>query len=252
MTKYVGLDPASRGWFGVVLTDDGWDTDLFPSILSVWKYHSDAERILLGVPIGLPSDGRRACDVAARAKLGPRGRSVFYAPTRDAVYSRNIEEAKRVNESAGYSVQTGAWSVVPRIREVDEFLDVYPNARDRFHETHPEVCFYGLNGRNVLDAPKRAEEGVARRKALLAEEYREAATIYEESVEGYTTPAYAPTVGGVDDILDALVAAVTARRPPEELSHLPEKGVPEDERGLAMRIVFPADTTQTRLSTLSR
>ena len=45
MAKYVGLDWASKGWFGVILRDDGgWETDLFPSIWSVWKYHSDAAR----------------------------------------------------------------------------------------------------------------------------------------------------------------------------------------------------------------
>ncbi|MFB6296600.1 MAG: DUF429 domain-containing protein [Halobacteriales archaeon] len=250
MAKYVGLDWASKGWFGVVLTDGGWETDLFPSILSVWKYHSDAERILIDTPIGLPSDGRRACDVAARERLGRQGRRVFYAPTREAVYSRNIDEAKAVNEAAGFSIQSQAWSLVPRIREVDEFLDVYPSARDRLQETHPEVCFYALNGRKPVEASKRTDEGIRKRVALLAEEHPEAAAIVEKSRERYATPEYAPMVGGVDDILDALAAAVTARRPADKRSQLPEHDSPADERGLPMRIVTPADTAQTRLSTL--
>ena len=71
MAKHIGLDWAGKGWFGVVLREDGsWDTDLFPSVWSLWKSHSDAARIVIDVPIGLPSDGRRACDVAARRKIG--------------------------------------------------------------------------------------------------------------------------------------------------------------------------------------
>jgi predicted RNase H-like nuclease len=251
MAKYVGLDWASRGWFGVVLRDSGeWTTDLFPSIWSVWKYHSDASRILVDVPIGLPSAAKRACDVRAKEMLGRRQGSVFYAPTREAVYEGNLEAAKETNEAnAGFSIQNQAWSIVPRIREVNEFLDMYPSARDRVSETHPEVCFCALNGRNALSATKVTAERIERRTALLEAEYPDAMAIFEASVDRYTAPEYAPTVGGTDDIVDALVAAVTARRPSEELSTLPEE-VPEDERGLSMGIVYPDDTKQTRLSAL--
>jgi len=249
MTKCVGLDWASKGWFGVVLDEGGWETDLFPSVWSVWKYHSDAERVFIDIPVGLPSDGKRACDRRAKEKLGPRQGSVFYTPVRDAVYRGNLDEAKDVNEAeAGFSIQNQAWSIVPRIREVDEFLDMYPSARDRLTETHPELCFYGLNGGSPLDASKRSEEGIERRLVLLADEYADAAAVYEESVERYTEPRYAPLVRE-DDILDALAAAVTARRPEGKRTTLPE-APSTDERGLPMRIVYPSDMEQTQLSTL--
>jgi predicted RNase H-like nuclease len=251
MSKAIGLDWASNGWFGVILTDGGaWETDLFPSIWSVWKYHSDATQILVDIPIGLPSDAKRACDVRAKEKLGRRQHSVFYTPIREAVYEQNIEEAKETHEEAAdFSIQNQAWSLVPRIREVDEFLDMYPSARDRLHETHPELCFYALNGRTPLTAGKKTEEGRRQRKALLADEHPDAMTIYEESVGRYTTPSYAPMVSGPDDILDALVAAVTAQRSSSECLTLPE-APPTDARGLPMQIVYPSDTEQTRLSTL--
>lgn len=251
MAKYVGLDWAARGWFGVILDDEaGWDTDLFPSIWSVWKYHSDADHVLVDIPIGLPSETRRACDVEAKQKLGHRGRSVFYTPIRAAVYEGSLPEAKAVNEAeADFSVQNQAWSIVPRIREVDEFLDTHPTARDRLVETHPELCFYALNGRTPVEAPKTTDAGIEQRTALLAEEHRAAGTIVEDARERYTTPRYAPTVGGVDDVLDALAAAVTARRMPDETLTVPD-APPTDARGLPMRIVYPSDTEQTRLTTL--
>jgi len=252
MGTYVGLDWASKGWFGVVLADDGnWTTDLFPSIWSVWKEYSDAERILVDIPIGLPADERRACDVQAKQRLDSRQRSVFYTPTRAAVYEQNLDDAKELNErTAGYSIQNQAWSIVPRIRELDEFLDMYPGARDRVSETHPEVCLYALNGGSAVADSKQTEAGIEKRRELLAEEYADATAIYEQSVGRYTEPDYAPTVSGVDDIVDALAAAVTARRDSDGLSRLPEPTPPADERGLPMQIVYPDDTTQTRLTSL--
>jgi len=250
MAKYVGLDWASNGWFGAILDDGEWETELFPSVWSVWKYHSDADRILVDVPIGLPADRKRDCDVAARRMLGRRGASVLYTPVRAAVYAPTLDEAKAANEAAAdFSIQNQAWSTVPRIREVDEFLDMYPSARDRLIETHADVCFYALNGRRPVAASKRTAAGVRRRIDLLADEDPVAGETCEAAIERYTTPSYAPTVGGAHDVVDAVVAAVTARRGPDGCATLPETP-PVDERGLPMRIVHPADTEQTRLTNL--
>jgi predicted RNase H-like nuclease len=252
MTKHIGVSWASNGWFGVVLRDDGsFETDHFPTVWSLWKVHSDAARIAITVPIGLPAESKRACDVAAKRRLGRRGQSLFHAPLREAVYQQNIEAAKRLNERAGYSIQNQTWSIVPRIREVDEFLDANPGARDRFLETHPELCFHSLNGRNPV-AKKTTAEGINRRKALLADEHSSAMTIHEESRDRYLTPDHASFLTAEADILDALVAAVTARRPSGERSRLPERSdPPRDARGLPMQMVYPSDVTQARLTTLA-
>lgn len=252
MATHIGACWASTGWFGVVLGDDGaWEADHFPSVWSLWKYHSDAARILVDVPIGLPADARRACDVEAKRKLNRQGRRVWYAPVREAVYAGNLQAAKETNEAAGYSIQNQVWHRVPRVREVDEFLDANPGARDRLRETRPELCFYALNGHNPVADSKWTDEGVRRRLALLADELDDATAIYEACRDRYMTPRYASFLHSPADILDALAAAVTARRPPEELSELPERtDPPRDERGLPMRIVYPSDVNQTRLSTL--
>jgi predicted RNase H-like nuclease len=104
MSEYVGLDWAGKGWFGVVLKEDGEpQTDLYPSILSVWKNHSKAERILIDIPIGLSEDGQRACDEEAEEMLNPyRHNSVFSTPIRDAVYAKTLAEAKELNEECGF------------------------------------------------------------------------------------------------------------------------------------------------------
>ncbi|MEF8815017.1 MAG: DUF429 domain-containing protein [Halovenus sp.] len=251
MGTSIGVHRVPTGWFGVVLRDGGsWETDFFPSIWSLWKSHSDASRIVVDVPVGLPSVRRRACDVEAKRKLSRQGRRVFYAPTRQAVYEGNLDEAKAINENAGYSIQNQVWSIVPRIREVDEFLDMNPGARDRLFETHPELCFYSLNGQATVPAGTTAE-GIDRRKALVADEHPDAPAIYEAACDRYLTPAYASFLRAEGAILDALVAAVTAQRPTSELSRLPDgDDPPRDERGLPMQMVYPGDINQTRLTTI--
>lgn len=252
MGKYVGVDWASKGWFGVILMDDGsWTTDHFPTVWSIWKRHSDATRIFIDIPIGLPDEDRRVCDVEAKQELSPRGASVYYTPIRDGVYQQNLEAAKTLNEQVGYSIQNQAWSAVPRIREVDEFLDMYPGARDRVFETHPELCFYAFNDRQPV-VSKHTEEGIRQRKSLLESEYPDALDIFETAREQYLTPAYASFLNARTDILDGLVAAVTAQRPMNELGRLPEgNNPPTDDRGLPKQIVFPRDDSQTRLTTLA-
>jgi len=251
MAKYIGVDRASKGWLGVVLRDNGtWETDHFPTIWSLWKGHSDASRIFIDIPIGLPASSKRACDVEARQKLGRQGRSIFYTPVREAVYEQNLDEAKNLNGQAGYSIQNQAWNIVPRIREVDEFLDMNPGARDRLYETHPELCFYSLNGHETMP-PKKTEEGILRRKAVVRDAHPEAPVIYEKACKQYLTPKYASFLSGQDDVLDALVAAVTAHRTRDELTQLPrEDNPPRDERGLPMQMVYPSDVNQTRLTTI--
>lgn len=251
MGTYVGVDWARTGWFAVIARDGEWSAGFYPTIWSVWKYHSDADRILVDVPVGLPSaeQGRRACDEEAKAYLGPRHRSLFYTPVRDAVYEPNLDAAKEINERAGYSIQNQAWAIVPRIREVDEFLDTYPGARDRLRETHPEVCFRALKG-DALRHGKRTDAGVEERLDLLTAEHPELGDVYEDVRETYATPAYAPRVSGRDDVLDAMVAAVTAARDDAELETMPDVP-PTDERGLPMEIVYPSAAVQTTLTDLA-
>lgn len=252
MSKYVGLDWASKGWLGVILRDDGgYETDHFPTIWSMWNRHRDAERILIDIPIGLPSSEKRACDVEAKQQLGEYGRSVFYTPVRDAVYKQNLDVAKTVNEKAGYSIQNQAWGIVPRIREVDEFIDENPGARDRLFETHPELCFYALNEQTPVRS-KKTEEGITKRKELLSEEHPDALSIYREARETYLFPEYASFLRSKDDILDALVCAVTAKRPMNELAGTPAKhNPPRDERGLPMQMLYPSDVNQTRITEIN-
>lgn len=247
--KYVGVDWASKGWFAVILEQNkSPKTEFYPSVFNLWHHQHDANKILIDIPVGLRSDGRRACDVEAKQVLGSaRGNSVFYTPIRKGVEAQNISEAKHAQELLDFSVQNQAWAIVPRIQEVDEFLEMFEEeiGNTDIRETHPEICFWALNDGEPLTHGKKTEAGIEERLSLLSNHLTDARGLYEDAVETFTEPEWAPVIGksGRDDILDAMVAALTASECGESPPRLPKQSDPEydDVRGREIEIVFWPD-----------
>lgn len=226
MSRWVGLDWAASGWLGIGLEEDGgYDFDLYPSLLSAWQNHPDAERLLVDIPVGLRQDGKRACDERAADLLKPhRHNSVFTTPVREAVYAKTLTEAKEYNEPFGFSISNQAWSICPRIREGDEFLDAHPEAIGTLREAHPEVCFATLNGGDPLADGKQTEAGLQTRTELLFERKPTLERVYEDVVGTFIEqPAWARRLSGNsrDDVVDALVLAYTAALPEAQLTTVP-------------------------------
>lgn len=243
MAKYVGLDWAKKGWFGVVLEDGAKpETEVFPTILSVWHKHDDAERIFIDIPIGLPEKGRRQCDIDASDMLEDRRSSVFWTPCRDAIYATTLEDAKEVNtEKTEYSISNQTWAIMPRIREVDEFLLEVEDAQGTVREVHPEVCFWTFDVEKQIEDGKKTDNGRKDRLAVLQAVDSRAKEIYEDAVEKHIDgpEPYARTLpkNAKDDVLDALAAALTAQGSDDQLETLPDDP-PTDARGLPMEMVY--------------
>lgn len=242
LTKSVGVDWAGNGWVCATKDEEGWSAELYPSMLSVWRHHHDAESILVDIPIGLPATGRRSCDEAARAVLG-RGRqgSVFWTPCRAAVYTQEYEAAKAENrDRTGNSISSQAWGIIPRIQEVDEFLQEIEPARGVVRESHPEVCFAKLRGGKGLSDSKTTDAGIDARLDIL-DEYGEVSTVYHQLVDEHIddVPPFARRIGtnNRDDLLDAMALAITGVVGGDDLSMLPDDP-PTDETGLRMEIVY--------------
>ncbi len=54
MNTYVGVDGCPDGWIAVVYSDaDFVGASFYENISDLWDDHSDAERILVDIPIGL-------------------------------------------------------------------------------------------------------------------------------------------------------------------------------------------------------
>ena len=154
-----------------------------------------AGAVAVDVPIGLPAGGVRASDVAARQRLrGGGSSSVFATPHRAALAFATYAEARPHLPT----LSAQAFALVARIRDVDEVLRAAgPQVHDRVVECHPEVSLRALTGQ-VLARKKSAPGALARLAALRAE--------FGE------LPADVHPAAGLDDALDALACAWTARR----------------------------------------
>lgn len=147
----------------------------------------ELDTLAVDMPIGLLDVGRRACDIEARRRLGPRRSSVFPAPLRPMLETRTYEEALAI---AGLSKQ--AYNLIPKIRELDSLMTT--DLQRIVVEAHPELCFARLGGA-PCHASKRTTEGLAERRALVD-----------------PTIGVPPRGAQWDDVLDACALVETARR----------------------------------------
>ncbi len=231
----VGIDGCKAGWLAVYL-NGGTDCkiEVFEKISSLWNQYKGASLMLVDIPIGLPLNGssERECDKSARRLLGqPRGSSVFPVPCRGAVYA-NLANASDVNNRlTGKSLSKQTLGIIQKIREVDEFLIDHSEAQVIMKEVHPELCFWALNGGRPMLYSKKKQSGLSERKRVL----RESCLFTDNLIEC----ALAKYKGKVkeDDILDALIAAVTASLNIYGPTAIPEP--PEiDSKGLTMQMVY--------------
>jgi predicted RNase H-like nuclease len=218
----LGVDGWRGAWVGALL--DGRTVRLLTladvaAVLAV----PGAEVVAVDMPIGLPEDGPRVCDVAARRRLGRAGSSVFPAPLRPVLAAGDYLAACAVSrEASGKALSKQAWNLVPSIRALDDALDA-PGA-DRLVEVHPELAFRRLDAR--VDAPKATARGLAQRLRAL----QPAMDVLDALADA---PAGVPAI----DALDACAAAWSAQRLVAGSAECVGDGT-TDSRGRPMRICW--------------
>ncbi len=235
----VGVDGCRGGWFAVALVNQHWRFDVFPNVGALWASYRDTDVILIDIPIGLAEDTQRLADTEAQRLLHERRSTVFAVPVRAAVYASAFAEANSINRSiTGRGISKQVWNITPKIREVDALLRTDIHARQKFREGHPEVAFWGLTGHHMRH-PKRGNAGYNERMAVLEHFVADAKTLVSDALKQFPRLTVSR-----DDIVDALVLAVTA-----QLGHfhaIPER--PEiDARGLPMQITYAQGNRILRL-----
>lgn len=198
----LGVDACKGGWVSVRLDGNSTSACFAPGIdelVTTAERDGPLSVVAIDIPIGLPDRGPRAADLLARAAIGALRSSVFMTPVREALAApdhRTASERSRELTGAGISIQSFALKL--KLLEVDQWVR---NTRQRVVEVHPEVSFAELAGA-PLAYSKRTWAGAERRRRLLAD-----AGIALSGELGE-----AGRRAGVDDMLDAAVAAWTARR----------------------------------------
>ena len=204
-----GVDGCPAGW--ICLTRDQptgrLDAAVYPNAATLIARRPQPEVLAIDIPIGSPDAGERSCDTEARRLLGrPRGSSVFPAPIRQAIDAGTYEAACQITTQAdGRGVSKQTWAIIPKIRQIDQLLNVDPVARDRFHEVHPEICFWAWNERCAMAHNKRSCEGRTERRALIDAHFGPLAACQVR--QQFRTRDVAD-----DDIHDAFAALWTAER----------------------------------------
>jgi predicted RNase H-like nuclease len=236
MRRAVGVDGCRFGWVAVSGADDGsLGYGVFRSMRALLDNFRLAESIFVDIPIGLPWRGcvSRPCDEMARRLLKHRHVCVFTPPCRAAVRAKSKEAARLANvEELGRSLSEQALGICAKVAEVDELLATDEAARTRLREVHPEVCFWALNRGTPLADAKTSSAGVqSRLNVLSVQEPRSEQLLRRVMLERPRSHVKA------DDVLDALVAYVTASAAPAALTSL--RGVPlRDEVGLPMEMLY--------------
>ena len=202
----IGVDGCIGGWIAMI-----WDIDagtleprFYPTLAELLSAHEDASAIGIDIPIGLSDTGTRRCDIEARKMLGPgRAPSVFPPPIPGILHAQTFAEANgRSVELIGKGTSQQAFALFPKIAEAS--LAVSPEIQDRVFEIHPEVSFCALAGRPMVHRKARPDGYNERRELLMPVIGIELPD--RNMAFRWRKPAKP------DDLLDATVAAWTARR----------------------------------------
>jgi predicted RNase H-like nuclease len=221
-TAYFGVDSCKGGWILVMVSSGEYHYQFCRDFNLLMQKVETNSRVLVDIPIGLLSRenvlaGVRPCDSAARKILGKKHSSIFNPPCFEALYEKSYQDASRVNhEILGKKLSKQSWNIVPKIQDVNSFLQLNPEWRGKILESHPELSFQFLNNNIQLQYSKKTREGIIERITVLEKYWPFAATIFKEMEND-------PELRGKankDDMVDALCLAVLNHYRNDNLSNI--------------------------------
>ncbi len=232
-TLYIGVDGCAGGWIAAILENGKLRHERYPSLRELTKRCPGFRCLLIDMVIGLRNSPQQLRpDDLARKELGLRGSTIFPVPSRAAVYAENEEEQKKANLlTLGKSLSRQTINLIPKIRELDEFLEENPAYRNCVFESHPELDFARLNG-SVLMSRKKEEDGIHERVAVLR---KHLPNLSVEALRSLAKVLKCKIDDGVDATCLAVTASLAASGQCETIPACPE----QDERGLFMRLTVP-------------
>jgi predicted RNase H-like nuclease len=228
MQMVAGIDGCPGGWVLVETLTDGDGRTTLERVSNLDGVISKLDSgqlaaVAIDIPIGLPEAGSRRCDIEARRMIGARRSSVFPAPARGVLGATTYAvAAARSQGISGKRLSRQAFGILSKIEEVDRI--VTPDRQGHLIEVHPEVSFTVLAG-VPMSHHKATDEGREERLAVLRGPF--------PNIESLAAPRI--TRVKPDDVLDAFVAAWSARRWLAR-THV-QLGGDVDQRGLRMEMI---------------
>ena len=152
---------------------------------------------------------------------------------------KEADELSRSLNSKGIGVQV--FNIAKKIAKVDEVMTTHnKNTVARIREIHPEVCFWSLTGQ-AMKTNKKPVSGSCERLTALRTVEKQTDDIYQKACSQWRRYEVAR-----DDILDALVAAVTAKLSYTDaytLQSIPAVPQWDEEKCLRMEMVYAEKVT---------
>ena len=215
---------------GAAHIDDNPPCDAFAAVMSHHPGHRElavvAVDMPIGLPRGLPTQPERTCDGCARKVLGKRHSSIFSAPAAGVLrlyrdIQKRGEKLSDASASAcnkkltakGLSKQSCA--LIPKIAEVENYIQDPDGASHPIYEVHPEVSFAAMKVNGGMIDPKRHPMQFHKATAGGSIERRELLTrVFKGSFEKLESqmPELVGKRAALDDFYDALACLWTARR----------------------------------------
>ena len=232
--KAVGIDGCKGKWLLVCLSDTVYDVHLYDTIQEIGDRYQTADIILIDMPIGLPEsllDVRP--EALLRKQLKGRASTVFNVPCRQAVKQTDYESASSTNyRILGKKLSRQSFGILPKIREIDDYLEDSPHWKNRLLECHPEYCFALLNHGMPISFNKKTPDGRRARIDLLVKNDPQTIPLITLFRKKY--PRYQ---GRIDDLLDAMVLAVIGTAGLRLGFHTLPPNATEDSRSIRMQIL---------------
>ena len=232
--KYIGVDGCKGGWIASVYDRGNFDIKKYSSIEELVEANKNYNELLIDMVIGLQSNKDEVRpDNAARALIPGRTSTIFAVPARQAVYADTREQIREANKNAlGKDLPAQAIAIIPKMRELDEFLQKNTEHKNRLKESHPEVCFSRLNG-SVVMSRKADEEGITERVGIIKQ-------YMPEITEEYIYQEAKRFKCNADDIVDSIVLCITANLVAQGKTDVIPEVVQEDVTGLRMQMTIPS------------
>ena len=197
------------------------DPRIFATFSDVLEERPSFAAIVVNAPIGYaatPDEGKRTCDVEARALLGQRALTLHDAPTRATLQGELAWTDSHLDAVT--------LTLLPRYCEVAAEMSSF---RQRVvYSGNPELSFYQLNNNQPLRWSKRTDEGRLERR-----------TVLEDKIPGITRIIDAEMAGvSRSHLFDAGALLWTARRTfGRAARRIPSEGV-WDSEGLRTEFVY--------------
>lgn len=229
----IGVDGCRGGWIAAIIDRDELRIEKYSSMEEMISRYPVFDEFLIDMVIGFPdtvNDMRP--DTLARKIVVPRTSTIFPVPCRDAVYAATEKEQIVCNQKAlGKSLAKQSMAIIPKMKELDAFLNENDMYKNVIKESHPEVCFARMNG-SVVMSKKSEKDGMLERINIL----KNYVPVVSETLILQKTKQYKCNA---DDIVDAVCLAVTAnlnlQGKAEPIPAKPQK----DRMGLEMQMIIP-------------